>query len=249
MYLERLVDRPLLLAELVQRGQQLIQVLGAAAVHPTVAPGRASQRRIGMAADEDRDGCCGRGAHLGLGNVVELTVELEVVAGGKSLDDLDALVHTLAALGEWHIHQLIVLGPGAGAHAQAKAVTRQRRDGRGLLGHQRRRADRQLENEDVEPQRRGHGTKGRGEGQRFDKRFALEEFTVPVGRIRIFRVRLIGIRQAVGDGHAVISSGLGSLGQWDVVRGVGHRLGEGEPHRFLLECPIGEHRCCPYYAL
>ena len=53
---------------------------------------------------------------------------------------VDALVNSLAALGERHTHQLVVLGPRAGADAEAHPVADQRGQRTGLLGHQCRRA-------------------------------------------------------------------------------------------------------------
>ncbi|SKV46088.1 Uncharacterised protein [Mycobacteroides abscessus subsp. massiliense] len=248
MDLKGLVGRPLFFTEFVELDQQLVQVLGATTMHPAIAPRSAAQCGVGMSTDEDRDGLRRRGTHLGLGNVVELAVELEVVTGSQPPDDLDAFVHALATLGEGHVHQFVVLGPRTGTDAEPETVTRQCRNGRGLLGHQGGRADRQFEYEDVEPQRRGHRAERSRERQRLDERFVLQEFTVPIGRVRILRIRLVGIRQAVGDGHTVITGRLGRLGQGNVVRRIGHGLGEGEPHSFLLEC-LRNTLCCRYYAL
>ena len=126
----------------------------AAAVHPPVVAGRATQRHVGVAADEDRDRLGGRRGHLRLRDVVELAVEFEVLAGCQALDDRDAFVHPLAASGERHVHQFVVLGPRAGADAESESVVEQRRQRAGLLGDQRGRTDRQLEDEHVELQRR-----------------------------------------------------------------------------------------------
>src|ERR1700761_662114 len=117
-----------------------VEFLGrvAPAVHPAVEARRATQRGIVVAADQDRDGLGGGRAHLRLGNVVELAVEFEVFASGEALNDLDAFVHPLAALGEWDANQLVVLRPWAGAHAESEPIAGQRRQRTRLFGGQRR---------------------------------------------------------------------------------------------------------------
>ena len=124
----------------IQPSQRAARRSAASACPPT---------RIGIGSD-------GAGRHLGLRDVVELAVELEVVTGCQALDDLDALVHSLAALGERDAHQFVVLRPRAGADAEPEPVAEDRRQRSGLLGDQRRRPDRQLQHEEVEPQRRCH---------------------------------------------------------------------------------------------
>src|SRR6185312_5064809 len=112
----------------------------AAAVHPAVAADRTAQSGLGVPTDEYRNRLGRRGGHFGLRDVIELAVELEVVTRRQSLDDLDALVHPLAALGEWDTQQLVVLPPRAGTDAEPEPVAEDRRQRPGLLGHQRRRA-------------------------------------------------------------------------------------------------------------
>ena len=105
---------------------------------------------------------------------------------------VDALVHPLAALGERHAHDLVVLGPRAGADAEAEPVVEHRRQRAGLLGHQRGRPDRQLEDEDVEVQLRGHRGQRADQRERLDERLAVEELAVAVLGVRVLRVRLVG---------------------------------------------------------
>ena len=131
-----------------------------------------------------------RRCHLGFRDVVELAVELEVLAGREPLDDLDALVHPLAAPGERDTHQLVVLGPRAGADAEPEPVVEQRRQRPGLLGHQRRWPDRQLQHEEVELQRRGDRAQRAGQHERLDERLAVQELPVAVRGVRVLRVGL-----------------------------------------------------------
>ena len=220
-----------LLAKLLDPRDESVEFLRvAAAVHPAVGAGRAAQRRVGVAADQDRNRLRRSGSHLRLGNVIELAVEFEVVAGGQPADDLDALVNSLAALGERDTHQLVVLGPRAGADAEPHPVADQRRQRTGLLGHQRRRPDRQLEDEEVESQRRRHRAEGGGQHERLDERLAVQEFAVAVGRVRILRVGLERIGDAVRNCHAGVPGCFGGLCQRNVKRRVGHRLRIAEPH-------------------
>ena len=202
----------------------------AAAVHPAVVAGGAPQRGVGVAADEDGHRLGRRGRHLGLREVVELAVVLEVVAGRETPDDVDALVHPLAALGERDAHDLVVLRPRAGADAEGEPVVEHRGQRAGLLGHQGGRADRQLEHEDVEVQLRGHRGQRPDQRERLDERLAVEEFAVAVRGVRILRVRLVGVGDAVRDGHRVVSGLVGGLGQRDVELRIGHGFRIGEPH-------------------
>lgn len=119
---------PLFLAKVLKFADQAVEFvgIGAAAMHPAIQARRAPKCGIGMAADQDRDRR-GRGrAHLRLGNVVELAVELEIFTGGESFDDFDAFVNPLAALGKGHTHQLVVFRPWTGAHAQPYPIADQR---------------------------------------------------------------------------------------------------------------------------
>ena len=216
---------------------------------PCIQPSlRTARRRAASACPPTSSGIgsVGAGRHLRLRDVVELAVVLEEVARGQAADDVDALVHPLAALGARHAQQFVVLGPRAGADAEAEPVVEERRQRTGLLGDQRRRADRQLEHEGVEPQRGRHRAQCAGEDERLDERLAVEEFAVAVGGVGILRVRLERVGDAVGDGHRVVAGLLGGLGQRDVVRRVGHRLGIGEPHARILERVLidaGAFRC------
>jgi len=135
--------------------------------------------------------------------------------------DLDELVHPPAAPGEWNVQQLVVLGPRAGADAEPESVVEQRGHRSGLLGHQRRRPDRQFEDEHVELQRRRDRAQGAGQHERLDDLLAVEELAVAVGGVRIRRVRFVGIGEAVRDGHGVKAGPLGRLRQRDVVLRVG----------------------------
>ena len=221
----------LLLAKLLDPPDQPIEFFRvAAAVHPAVRACRAPQRRVGVAADQDRDRLCRGGSHLRLGYVVELAVELEVVAGRQSADDLDALVNSLAALGERDTHQLVVLGPRAGADAQAHPVADQRGKRTRLLGDQSRRPDRKLEDEEVEPQRGRYRAQGGGQHERLDERLAVQEFAIAVGRVRVLRVGLERIGDAVGNCHAGVPGRLRGLCQRNVERRVRHCLRVAEPH-------------------
>ncbi|CKP23292.1 Uncharacterised protein [Mycobacterium tuberculosis] len=94
-------------------------------MHPSIGARRPSQCCIGVATDQDRDRLGGRRGHLGLGYVVELAVELEVIAGGKATHDLDAFVNPLAALSERDAHQLVILRPRASADTQPDPVADQ----------------------------------------------------------------------------------------------------------------------------
>src|SRR2546423_4329370 len=97
----------------------------AAAVHPAVAAGRAFECRFGVAADENRNRPIWRRRHFRFRDVVELAVEFEILAGRQSTDDLDAFIHSLAALRKWHTHQVVVLRPRAGPDAQSEPVAEQ----------------------------------------------------------------------------------------------------------------------------
>src|ERR1700749_1243957 len=97
-----------ILLELVDEPVEFLGV--GAAVHPAVESRRTLQRRVGVAADQDRNLFGGRRGHLGLGDVVELAMEFEVVPAGESLDDLDAFVHPLTAPGERDAQQLVAPG-------------------------------------------------------------------------------------------------------------------------------------------
>ena len=188
-----------------------------------------------MAADEDRDRLRWRRRHFRFRDVVELAVELEVPAGREAFDDLDALVHSLTALRERNTHQLVVLRPRAGADAEPQPVVEQRRQRPGLLGHQRRWPDRQLEHEEVELQGRGDRAQRAGHHEGLDERLAVQELAVAVRGVRVLRVGLERIGNAVRDRHRVIARRLGGFGQRDVVRRVGHCLGKGEAHAAILE--------------
>ena len=213
-------------------GQQRIELFRAAAtaVHPAVIAGGPAQRDIGVPADQDRDRLGGRRRHLGLGDVVELAVVFEVLAGGQAADDVDALVHPLTALGERHPHQVVVLRPRAGADTEAQPVAEHRGQRAGLLGHQGGRPDRQFEDEEVEFQFRGDGRQRRCQHEGLNHVLTVQELPVPVGRVGVARVRLIRVGDAVGDRHRVVPGTLGGARQRDVVGGVGHGLGVGEPH-------------------
>ena len=235
MDLEGLVQRALLLAVAVQLGQQLVEVLVAAAVHPAVVARRPAQRGVRVPADQDRQRL-GRGRrHLGLRDVVELAVVLEVVPGGQPADDVDALVHPLAALGERNAHQLVVLRPRAGSDPEPDPVADQRGQRAGLLGHQGGWPDRQLEHEEVEVQRRGHRSERRGDHERLDERLAVQELAVAIRGVRILGVGLEGVGHAVRDRHRVIAGRLGRFGQRDVEARIGHGFGIGESHAPILE--------------
>ena len=204
-------------------------------MHPAVIAGGAAERGVGVSADQNRDRLGGRRRHLGLGDVVELAVKLEVLTGGESADDFDALVHALAAFGEGHTHQLVVLRPRAGAHTESDSIADQRDQRTGLFGDQGRRADRQFEDEEVEVQRRGDRAERGGDHEGLDEGFAIEELTVAVGGIRVFGVGFKRIGDAVGDRHRVVPGCLGRFGQRNVVARVGHGFGKSESHQLIVE--------------
>jgi hypothetical protein len=220
-----------LIAKLLEPLDQPVELLlVAAAVHPPVGAGRAAQCGIGMSTDQNRNRLGRSRSHLGFGNVVELAVELEVFAGGQSLNDFDALVHPLAPPGERYTHDFVILRPRAATDSEREPVADHRRQRAGLFGHQRRWADRQLEYKRREAQGAGDRAQRRGQHKGFDKRFAVQEFTIAVRGIGVFRVGLEGVGDAVGNRHAGVAGCLGRLGQRDVERRVGHGFGVGEPH-------------------
>jgi len=101
MDLERVVLDALLLADLVEPVEQRLKVLvRAATVHPAIAAyGRPAQRGVGVPADQDRDGL-GRRRCLGDRlDVIELAVELELLARRQAAEDVDAFVEALAPAG------------------------------------------------------------------------------------------------------------------------------------------------------
>ena len=249
MDLEVLVGRSLFLAVPVELGQQFVEVFGTAAVHPAVVAGGPAQCGIGMPTDQDRDRLGGSRRHLGLGDVVELAVELEVFAGGQAADDLDALVHPFAALGERHTHQLVILRPRTGADAEADAVADQRDQRAGLLGHQCGRADGEFEDEEVEVQGGGHRAERGRDHKRLDERLTVEELPVAVGGVGVFGVGLERIGDAVGDRHRVVAGRLSGFGQRNVVARIGHRFGVGESHQPILERVLFPWAVSPLLAL
>ena len=100
-------------------------VVVAAAVDPAVAAHRGpAQRRLGVAADEERQRPARDRALLDAGDVVDLAVVLEPVAGEQAADDVHALVGPLAPPLERHVAHLVVLRPRAGADAQREPVVR-----------------------------------------------------------------------------------------------------------------------------
>ena len=235
MDLERLVGGALLLAELVEFGEQTRQVgRVTTAVQPAVTPGRPPEGGCGVAADQDGQRLRGHRAELDRPDVVALAVELEVPTGGQAAHDGDGLVHAPAPTLPRHADQLVVLGPGAGPDPEGQPVVGQDGDRRGLLGHDERMAHRQLQHEGDEADPLRHRPHGRDQRERLEERLAVEEFTGAVGIERIGRVRHLRIAEAVGDHHRVVARLLDRPGQGQVVGRVDHRLRIREPHQASL---------------
>src|SRR5207248_3200615 len=114
---ERLAFAPVLTTEGVDAVDHRDEIVErAAGSHPTVPDaGGATEVGVGVSADEHRDRLGGDGLHLDGGEVVELAVVLEVAAAGEAAHDLDALVESAAAPFPGQLHDLVVVGPGAGA--------------------------------------------------------------------------------------------------------------------------------------
>ena len=139
VHLEGPVRRPLLLAQPAQALEQSGQVGGIPTpVEPAVRTGRPAQGRGGVAPDQDGQRLGGRGGDLHRGEVVDLTVVLEVAAGREPLHDGHRLVHPLTAALPGHVDQLVVLRPRAGPHAERQPVAGHHRNRGGLLGDQQR---------------------------------------------------------------------------------------------------------------
>jgi hypothetical protein len=202
-----------------------------AAVQPAVAqPGGPAQGRVGVAADEHWDRRAGHRGDLDRRQVEDLPVVLEVAPGRQPAQDGDLLVHALPAGVPVHAEHLVVFPPRAGPDAQDQAVAGQ--DGRrgGLLGHQHRVADRELEHERDEPDPLGHRAEGGNERERLEEGLVLEELAAAVGIERVPAVGAARIADAVGHHHRGEPSLLGGARQRGVERRIGHRLGVAESH-------------------
>src|SRR6478736_5217402 len=121
VHLEVVAGVALLRADLGEAVEQPVELLAVAAgVHPAVALAYgATQRGVGVAADQQREPLGGAGALLEGVDVVEVAVVLEELTRGQATEDVHALVHPLAALGPVHAHRVEVLGPRRDADAEA----------------------------------------------------------------------------------------------------------------------------------
>ena len=200
---------------------------------PWIQPSlRAARRSAGSAWPPTMIGI-GRGRHRALldaRDVVDLAVVLEPVAGEEPPHDGDALVGPLAAPLERDVAHLVVLRPRAGAHAERQAVVRQHSGGRGLLGDEHRMAHGELEHRDHEADAVGDRAHRRDDRERLEERLVLDEAPVAVSGVRVDRLGLGRVADAVGDQEPVEARRLRGLREREVVAGVGHRLRVGEPH-------------------
>ncbi len=233
VHLEVVPGVALRLADLGQPREQPVELLAVATgVHPAVAlQHRSPQRGVHVTTDEQRHLLGRRGRLLHRGQLVELAVVAEELAAVQAAQDVDALVHPLAAPLPRHPQRDEVLRPRGQADAQSQPVVAQVGDRADLLGHQHGRPHGQLQHERREPQRARHRGEVGHQDQRLDELLVLEELAVAGVGVGVRRVGLPRVDQGVGDRHRGVAGGLRGLGQGGVVPGVRHGFGIGEPHR------------------
>jgi len=203
----------------------------AAGVHPAVAqPRRAAQRRLRVAADEDRNGPRGHGVQPDARDVVVPAAEREEAAAREPAQDLDHLVGPGTARRPVRAGQREVLRPRAQPDAEAQPVARQHRDRERGLRDQHRLSDRQLHHEGGEAQPLGDRAQRSDQRERVEERLVGEELAAAVGGIRVAAVGDLGIADAVGHHVRVPARGLRRRGERRVVGGIAHRLGVREAH-------------------
>ena len=160
------------------------------------------------------------------------SVKLEELPGLEAANDLDHLVHTLAATRQGHTGNFEILGPGRDSHAKAQPVVTEHSQGHGLLRHQHRIAHGQFDDKGGEAKALGHRRQGGGQDHGLDEGFAIEEFPVAIGGVGILAIRDLGVRDAVGDRKRCIARLLRGNRQGDVVLRCAHGLGQGKSHEY-----------------
>jgi hypothetical protein len=179
-------------------------------MHPAV-PGScgAAEGRVAVAADEDRDGLARHGGDLDGREVEDLTVVLEVAAGGKAADDGELFVHATPSAIPGHAEDLVVFPPRAGPDAKDEPVPGEDGGRCRLLGHENGVAHGELEYIRDELQACGDGAEGGDEREGLEEGLVLEELSGAVGVERVPALGAFRVADAVGEHHRVVPGFLG----------------------------------------